>query len=165
MHSRAVVAAGSLLFLAAAAARADQRSVELTPRFAPGEPLTVVVRNLSKLPVRLTGAKLEFAAARAPGTPHCALSLPATISLGPAEMKTITLAANDDVMRCIGRTGVAASQVHRAFAITARDLAERRRRGEVLAEAALHPADLTYRLEIGKKASMSEKTTWHFAAE
>ena len=87
------------LLWAPAGAEAAQGAVEFTPLMEAGKPLTVEIHNLSKLPVNLKQATLEFAAADAGGP--CRLSLTAPVSLGPAETKTISLGDSSAVARCM----------------------------------------------------------------
>jgi hypothetical protein len=142
-------------------AQAAQGAIEFTPLVTPGKPLTVEVRNLSKLPVNLKEANLEFAAGNAAGPP-CRMSLPAPVSLGPAEMKAITLGESDGVARCMPQPPGAAQA--RVFVMRARELTSAQPVPADIGNAVLHPADLTYSIEIGGRA-FKEKATWLFGVQ
>jgi len=79
MRLPTAVTALTLLALPANA-QAPQGMVELAPRLAPGEPLSIELRNLSKLSTRLETARLTIPDAA--GTVPCVLSLPSPVSLG-----------------------------------------------------------------------------------
>jgi hypothetical protein len=142
---------------AATAAHAEQRAVELTPRFAANKPLTVEVRNLSKLPVTLTEVTLHMATgASAAG---CTFALPGPVAVDPAGMQVVTLGANRDVLRCIPHP-----VTKQASVIANRDLPRLAPRQRLIGSPVLHPTDVSYKLTIGKH-TLADQTTWHFAVE
>jgi hypothetical protein len=151
----------SCLLWAPWAAQAAQGAVEFTPLMEPGKPLTIEVRNLSKLPVNLKQATLEFAAPNAAGGP-CRLSLPAPVSLGPAEMKIVSLGESSAVTRCMPQPATGGSA--RAFVLKPRELTGAQAPTRDLGNAVLHPADLSYSFEIGGRP-VTDKATWLFAVE
>ena len=51
-----------------------------------------------------------------------------------------------------------------ASVITARDLPRLAPRQRLVGSPLLHPADVTYKMDIGKR-SLADQTTWHFAVE
>ena len=160
MHSRTALTL--CLLLSAGGARAEQGTLQFTPRLAADNSLTVELRNLSKLPIKLTGADLKFAAATVGAVP-CAMSLPGAVSIGPAETKTVSLGAARDMGRCMpapaGPTGS-----RRLSVLTAREFAQPELRSARPAGGNLHPADLEYTLQIGDR-TLTDTTTWHFVAE
>jgi hypothetical protein len=161
------IVTGATLWLIAAAvpAVAAQGTVEMTPKFSPGKPLTVELRNTSKLPVRLNAASLAFGTGQSP----CTVALSGAVSLAPAETKTVTLGTNSAVLGCLNRVGVATRAPRRASVMTAQTaaaLSAASPRVTAAAPATLnHPADLSYDLVIGNGTTVSERATWHFAVE
>jgi hypothetical protein len=151
----------SCLLWAPWAAQAAQGAVEFTPLMEPGKPLAIEVRNLSKLPVNLKQATLEFAAPNAAGGP-CRLSLATPVSLGPAEMKTVSLGESSAVTRCMPQPATGGPA--RAFVLKPRELTGAQAPARDLGNAVLHPADLSYSFEIGGRA-VTDKATWLFAVE
>jgi hypothetical protein len=143
------------------AAQAAQGAVEFTPLMEAGKPLTIEVRNLSKLPVNLKQATLEFAAPNAASGP-CRLSLAAPVSLSPAEMKTVSLGESSAVTRCMPQPATGGPA--RAFVLKPRELTGAEAPARDLGNAVLHPADLSYSFEIGGRA-VTDKATWLFAVE
>jgi hypothetical protein len=146
------------LCLAAVAAHAEQGAVQITPHFENDQPLTVELRNFSKLSVRLTQATLSF---QGGADSACTFKLPEAIALGPAEMKSVTLAAHPDVAKCLAPMTARAPQ-RRLSVITAHELAAMPK-AAAPAAAARRGADLTYKLETAKHAA-EDKTVWHFIA-
>ena len=147
--------------LTGAAARAEQGAVLLLPRLAADNSLTVELRNLSKLPVQLTGASLQFAASA--GRAPCAVSLPGPVSIGPAETKTVPFATGREVGSCVPLPG-GSERSRRMSVLTTPEFARPERVPMRSPGANLHPADLAYTLRIGDRA-VSDTTTWHFAPE
>jgi hypothetical protein len=146
-----------LVCTAAATAHAEQAAVELTPRFAANKPLTVEIRNLSKLPVTLHDVTLHLATGA--NAAPCTFAMAQSVALGPAQMKVITLGANRDVLRCIPHP-----VTRQASVMTTRDLPRLAPRHRLAGNPLLHPADVNYRMDIGKR-TLADKTTWHFAVE
>jgi hypothetical protein len=157
VRSSSVLAIPILALCAATTAHAEQRAVELTPRFAANKPLTVEVRNLSKLPVTLTEVTLHMASGA--NAASCTFALPQAVAVDPAGMKVITLGNNKDVLRCIPHP-----VTRQASVITNRDLPRLAPRQRLIGSPVLHPTDVTYKMDIGKH-TLADKTTWHFAVE
>jgi hypothetical protein len=156
----------ALLFLMILAnplvSRAEQGSVGFMPRLEAGKPLTVELRNFSKLPVKVNAARLTFAPS-APGATSCEFALPASVSLAAAEMTTVTLAPSEEVMRCTASAGAPAATSSVSI-VTLRELTARQINQNGAAGTTLHLADLIYKLEIGGLA-VEGTTTWHFMVE
>jgi hypothetical protein len=106
-------------------------------------------------------ATLEFAAPNAAGGP-CRLSLATPVSLGPAEMKTVSLGESSAVTRCMPQPATGGPA--RAFVLKPRELTGAQAPARDLGNAVLHPADLNYSFEIGGRA-VTDKATWLFAVE
>lgn len=84
--------------------RAEQLgTMSITPRFSPGQPLTVELRNLSKLPVQITSLTVRFSGAD-PASP-CTLTLPGAALVAPAATTSVRLADSDDVLKCMPDAG------------------------------------------------------------
>jgi hypothetical protein len=157
LHLPSAIAA---LLILPGLAVAEQGAVTFTPRLTEGQPLTVELRNLSKLPVRLTDGNLTFP--RSTSAASCTFALTGPVELAPAEMKTVTLAARQDVARCAGQTD-AVAPTERLSVMTEPEAA-RRDASLRAADKAGVPAALGYRVEIGSH-TVGDSTNWHFAAE
>jgi hypothetical protein len=90
------VASAALLLYFPQIRAAELGAVEFAPKFGPGQPLTIEVRNLSKLPVRLNGAILKFPASGSASPCSLRVEIPAVIP--PATLSTVNLAKNRDVL-------------------------------------------------------------------
>jgi hypothetical protein len=159
MRPRNVVVISTLVLLATSTTvRAEQSTVELTPKFAAGKPLIVEIRNLSKLAVTLTNVALSFSKTGA-GTSPCTILLPQPVAVEPAGAKIFTLVANKDVLRCIPHP-----VTKQASVITARELARMTPTQQSAVSSTLHTADVSHKMHIGKH-NLSDKTAWYFMVE
>lgn len=142
---------------------AEQDVVQITPNFAADQPLTIEVRNLSKLPVRLIRTTLEFAPASS--VQPCFLRLSTPVLVGPAGMTSIKLAENGDVMGCVRRArGVTSLRLTRPFILLGRGLPPSELRRLVPSRVQLQPVAVTFNYEIGSHPATSSMT-WHFPVE
>jgi hypothetical protein len=153
LHTSAFV-----LLIGALDVGAEQGALELMPRIAAGKPLVVELRNLSKLPVTISSANLAFQAGTSGAAP-CTVTLPESISLEAAEMKTIVLAPFEDVTRCIPGGGAPSAASANLSVSTSRPTVGAQ---PYPARTTLHPADLTYEVRVGGHV-VKETTTWKFA--
>jgi hypothetical protein len=155
LHYAAIVA--SVLVCSSQARAPELGAVEITPKFGPSQPLSIEVRNLSKLPVRLRGATLQFAASGSASP--CFLKLVKPVSIPPASMANVNLAENRDVLDCVQRAGrVPVSRLGGISALSERELAAAR------AARLSQPVDVTVTFEVGKHPATSS-VRWEFRPE
>jgi hypothetical protein len=162
MDAARVAVVAAVAMLGHPALGQEHGAVSITPNMGDGQPLTIEVQNLSKLPVEMNGGTISFPS----GSDPCVIELPAGITVEPAGSARVKLAENAEVLACLERSrGGAPTRLRHPFVLSDRQLMQPGTQAQLSEQTHLQQAAVSFKLKVGNQPETVSQATWHLSVE